>query len=177
MTVYRFRGAIPDIAETAYIAPSAQVIGNVKLRNYSSVWFQTVLRGDDDSIVVGENTNIQDMSVCHVDAGVPLVIGNRITIGHRCVVHGCTIEDDCLIGMGAIVLSRAVIGHGSIIAAGSVVLEKTVIPPQSLVAGVPGKVKRKLDDDALEMIYSPVRAYSKRAMIYKNEDNFIPVVE
>jgi len=142
MPLYAYKNSRPEIHESVFIAPTAQIIGNVYIGQGSSVWFQTVIRGDLAKISIGERTNIQDLCMCHADEDIPLKIGNGVTVGHNCVVHGCTMEDNCLIGMGAIVMNKAVIGTGSIIAAGAVVLEKTIIPPYSLVTGSPGKVKK-----------------------------------
>lgn len=141
-----FNGIEPDIAPSAFIAPTATLIGDVGIAGGASVWFGSVLRGDRDRIRIGENTSIQDLTVCHTDDGIPLAVGNGVTVGHRCVLHGCTIEDDCLIGMGAIIMNGAVVGRGSIVAAGATILEKAVIPPFSLVAGVPGKIKRTFSE-------------------------------
>ena len=146
MTLYVYKNNRPEIHESVFIAPTAQIIGNVSIGKDSSVWFQSVLRGDMDKITIGEGTNIQDMCTCHADEDIPLTIGSGVTIGHRCIIHGCTIKNGCLIGMGAIVMNQAVIGQGSIIAAGAVVLEKTIIPPYSLVTGSPGKVKKTYEN-------------------------------
>ena len=137
----------PSVDPTAFVAPNATLIGRVTLAEGSSVFYGAVLRGDTDSITIGEGSNVQDNVSMHTDAGIQLVVGRGVSIGHNAVVHGCVIEDDCLIGMGAVVLNRAVIGTGSLIAAGAVVLEDTVIPPGSLVAGVPAKVRRELTAD------------------------------
>jgi carbonic anhydrase/acetyltransferase-like protein (isoleucine patch superfamily) len=126
--------------ETAFVAPGAVVVGEVTLGPRSSVWFGAILRGDMDAITLGEDSNIQDNSVVHVDAGVPVAIGKRVVIGHRAVIHGATVEDDCLIGMGSILLNRCRVGAGSLVAAGALESEDKVIPPGSLVVGVPGKV-------------------------------------
>ncbi len=142
MTLYSYKNLNPKIDSTVFIAPTAQIIGDVHIGKQSSVWFHSVLRGDLEKISVGERTNIQDLSLCHADENIPLKIGNGVTIGHRSVLHGCSIEDDCLIGMGAIVMNQAVIGKGSVVAAGTVILEKTIVPPYSLVASSPGKVKK-----------------------------------
>ena len=146
MTLYAYKNHIPKIHPTVYVAPTAQIIGNVHIGKQSSIWFQTVIRGDLERISIGERTNIQDLCICHIDEDIPLKIGNGVTIGHRAVIHGCTIEDECLIGMGAIVMNQAVIGKGSVVAAGAVVLEKTIIPPYSLVTGSPGKVKKTYEN-------------------------------
>jgi carbonic anhydrase/acetyltransferase-like protein (isoleucine patch superfamily) len=142
-----FGGAEPRIDPAAWVAPNATVIGDVVLHPESSVFYGAVLRADSDAIVLGAGSNLQDNVVVHVDHGVPTMIGAGVSVGHGAIVHGCTIEDDCLIGMNATVLNHAVIGRESLVAAGSVVLEGTVIPPRSLVAGVPAKVRRELSDD------------------------------
>lgn len=144
MPLYAFKAHIPLIHPSVFVAPSAQIIGNVRIGTDSSVWFQTVIRGDLDAIAIGEKTNIQDLCMCHADEGIPLTIGCGITVGHRCVIHGCTIGDGCLVGMGAVIMNHAVIGEGSVIAAGAVVLENTVIPPHSLVTGSPERSKRPM---------------------------------
>lgn len=137
----------PVIPASAWVHAAAVVHGDVTLGEHVSVWPCAVLRGDRDAIVVGDETNVQDGAVLHCDPGLPLRIGKRVTIGHRAVVHGCTIEDGALIGIGAIVLNGAVIGAGSLIAAGAVVGEGVKIPPDSLVVGVPAKVLRPLNDE------------------------------
>ena len=166
MTLYRFNDKIPHVPPSAYIAPGATLIGDVTLAKNVSVWFNCVLRGDCDAIIVGENSNIQDLTMCHADYDVPLVIGKGVTIGHNCVIHGCRIEDNCLIGMGAVVMNQAVVGRGSIVAAGSVVLEKTVIPPFSLVTGAPAKIKKQMDESVIEILRLPAENYARRAVDY-----------
>jgi gamma-carbonic anhydrase len=147
-----FRGTVPRIAASAYIDTSAQVIGNVTVGERSSIWPNAVARGDINSIVIGEESNVQDHAVLHCDPGEAfrLVIGNRVTIGHQAVVHGCTIEDESLIGIGAIVLNGARIGRGSVVAAGAVVPEGMQVPAGSMVMGVPGKIKREVAPDEQE---------------------------
>lgn len=144
-----FNGTSPDISDTAWVAPNATLIGAVTLHENSSVFYGAVLRADVDAITLGAGSNLQDNVTVHCDAGVPTTIGSGVSVGHAATLHGCTIEDDCLIGMGATVLNRSVIGAGSLVAAGTVVLEGTVVPPGSLVAGVPGKVRRELTDDEI----------------------------
>lgn len=139
-----FNGHSPAIAPSAWVAPNVTLIGAVTLDDQASVFYGSVLRGDTDSITIGAGSNIQDNVSVHCDAGLPTVVGARVSVGHSAVLHGCTVEDDCLIGMGATVLNGAVIGTGSLVAAGAVVLEGTIIPPGSLVAGVPAKVRREL---------------------------------
>ena len=137
----------PSIPESAWVAPNATLIGAVTLAEGASVFYGAVLRADVDSISLGEGSNIQDNVVVHGDPGKPATIGAMVSVGHGAVLHGCTIEDGCLIGMGATVLNLAVIGTGSLVAAGAVVLEGTVVPPGSLVAGVPAKVRRELTEE------------------------------
>jgi carbonic anhydrase/acetyltransferase-like protein (isoleucine patch superfamily) len=149
----------PVIDERAFVAAGAVVVGNVRLSAESSVWYNAVLRAEAEPIVLGEDSNLQDAVVCHVDAGYPLTVGRGVSVGHGAVLHGCTIEDDCLVGMSASVLNGAVIGAGSLVAAGAVVLEGTVVPPGSLVAGVPGKVRRELSEDERQGIRRNADAY------------------
>ena len=135
-SVLAVSGNAPSIDPKAFVATGARVIGAVTLREGASVWYNAVLRADGDAITVGIGSNVQDNVAIHVDRGSPVVIGENVSIGHNAVMHGCTIEDGSLIGMGAVVLNRAVIGAGSLVAAGAVVLEGTLVPPGSLVAGV-----------------------------------------
>src|SRR5699024_6964006 len=146
-------------AETAFVAPNATLVGQVSLAESASVFYGAVLRGDMDSITIGERSNIQDGCVVHTDAGFPAVVGAGVSVGHRAVLHGCTVEDDCLIGMGAVVLNGAVVGAGSLVAAGAVVTEGMQIPPGSLVAGVPAKVRKELDEDGIEALRENARIY------------------
>lgn len=142
----------PQLHPTAYMAPGAQLIGNITIGTESSVWFNSVLRGDNAPIVIGEKTNIQDGCTLHVDPGLPLHIGNKVSIGHNVILHGCTIHDGALIGMGAIVLNHAEIGEQALIAAGTLITEKKKIPPRVLVMGSPGKVVRELNEEDLQML-------------------------
>ncbi len=151
------------IDPTVYIAPGAIVLGDVHLGAGSSVWYNAVLRGDTDRITIGERTNIQDLTMVHADPGVPCWVGNQVTVGHRVILHGCTVEDDCLIGMGAILLNRVHVGRGSIIGAGAVLLEGTVVPPGSLVVGLPARVIRPVDAAATEHIAHGWRHYVDQA--------------
>jgi carbonic anhydrase/acetyltransferase-like protein (isoleucine patch superfamily) len=156
-------GATPEVDPTAWVAPSADLAGSVRLLPGSSVWYTAVLRADFDPIVLGERSNLQDGVVVHTDAGHPTMIGSGVSVGHRAVLHGCTIEDDCLIGMGSVVLNGAHVGAGSLVAAGAVVPEGAVIPPRSLVAGVPGRVRREIDDDGLARIRANADVYVELA--------------
>lgn len=144
--VFTFEGKTPRIAEDVFIAPGAMIIGDVEIGPESSVWFNAVIRGDTNSIRIGARSNVQDCAVIHVDPDAPCVVGNDVTIGHSAIVHGTTLGNGCLIGMGAIVLSRSELGETVLVAAGAVVPEDARIPAGVLVAGVPAKIKRELDD-------------------------------
>ncbi len=169
-----FQEMKPRLGEGVYVAPTAAVIGDVELGDGSSVWCGAVMRGDVWRIRVGEYSNIQDGCICHVTTGGPeLVIGNKVTVGHGAVLHSCTIEDTCLIGMGAVILDGAVIGEGSVVAAGAVVLEGTIVPPRSLVAGVPARVKRPVDEEAVRSIGERAEEYHKLALAYLEGREFI----
>lgn len=162
--VRSYRGVMPRIAPGVYIDASAQVIGDVEIGERSSVWMCAVVRGDVNHIRIGSETNIQDNSVLHVYKELhPLILGDRVTVGHSVTLHGCAIESDCLISMGAIVLNGARIGAGSIIAAGSVVTEGTVVPPNSLFLGVPARFKRHLGQEDLQAI----RRYAANYVEYR----------
>lgn len=132
------------ISKQAWIAPNATVCGDVTIGKDSSVWFQSVIRGDTESISIGNATNVQDLCLIHADAGKPCRIGDRVTLGHAAIVHGAIVEDDVMIGIRATILNEAVIGSGSLIASGALVPERTVIPPNSVVMGIPGKVVREV---------------------------------
>ena len=138
--ILRVNDRTPAIAETAFLADGVTVAGDVQLAEGVNVWFGCVLRSEYETISVGADTNIQDLTVVHADPGFPTVVGERVTVGHRVVLHGCTIEDDVLVGMGAVVMNGAVIGARSVVGAGAVVTEGTEVPPDSLVVGVPAKV-------------------------------------
>ena len=152
---------MPIVHPSAYIHSTATVCGNVTLAARVSVWAGAVIRGDSDAIEIGEDTNIQDLTVVHVDEGVPTKIGKRVGVGHRAIIHGATIEDDCLIGMGAILLNGSYVSSGSIVAAGAVVREGFEIPPNSLVMGVPGRIVRQTTADERDRIRKTVDAYLK----------------
>jgi carbonic anhydrase/acetyltransferase-like protein (isoleucine patch superfamily) len=168
-----YGGISPVIADDAFVAPTAALIGKVTLAAGSSVFYGCVLRGDTDSISIGEGSNVQDNVSMHTDAGLQLVVGSGVSIGHGAVVHGCVIEDGCLIGMGATVLNRAVIGAGSLIAAGAVVLEGTVIPPGSLVAGVPAKVRRELSQEEQEGVRQNAQHYRELAASHREVNSAV----
>ncbi|MFI6869263.1 gamma carbonic anhydrase family protein [Nocardia sp. NPDC050406] len=158
----------PHIDDTAWIAPNATVIGRVKLGPEVSVWYSAVLRGDMDDITVGARTNIQDGCVLHADPGFPCTVGAGVSVGHNAILHGCTVGDDVLVGMGATVLNGAVIGAGSLIAANALIPEGAQIPPNSLVAGVPGKVRRELGEAELERIKLNAAVYLHNTSLHRD---------
>lgn len=168
MTIYGLDGASPELAEQCWIAPNASVIGKVRLGDEASVWFGAVLRGDNEPIVVGERCNIQDLAVIHTDPGFPVTIGAGCTIGHRAILHGCTIGENSLVGMGATILNGATIGANCIIGAGALIAEGKTIADNSLVVGMPGKVIRTLGDDALAMLREAADIYVARWKEYRD---------
>lgn len=165
-----YQGIAPVIPASCYVDVSAQVLGDVVLGEHASVWMNAVLRGDVNSIRVGARSNVQDCAVLHGQRyKYSVTIGEMVTIGHNATVHGCVVEDACLIGIGAVVLNDARIGEGSIIAAGAVIPEHAVIPPNSLVAGVPGKVRRTLGDEDRKLILMYANNYLDYTKIYLEE--------
>jgi carbonic anhydrase/acetyltransferase-like protein (isoleucine patch superfamily) len=158
--VLAFGDAAPVVDPSAWLAPTATLVGDVTVGPRSSIWYSAVLRADQDAITLGARSNVQDGSVLHTDPGFVLRVGDGVSVGHRAVLHGCTVEDDVLVGMGAVVMNGAVIGAGSLVAAGTVVLAGTQVPAGSLVAGLPGKVRRALTDD-------------ERAAVRRNADHYV----
>jgi len=148
--ILEYKGYRPKIGKNVFIAPTALIIGDVEIKDYVSIWYGTVLRGDLAPIIVGERTNIQDNCTLHTDFDRPAIIGNYVTVGHNAVVHGCTIEDYCLIGINAVILSHACIKTGSVVAAGSVVKHGQVVGPYHLVTGIPASVKKELSEHDVE---------------------------
>ena len=170
MPVHALGSDRPHVPASAWIAPGAQVAGRVFLGEEVGIWFNALARGDVDEIRIGRESNIQDGCILHVDSGDPLRIGERVTVGHRAILHGCSVEDDVLIGMGAIVLNRARVGRGSIVAAGALVLEGQIIPPFSLVAGLPALVKRSLpEDETLSRLRASAAHYVELQRRYRAE--------
>lgn len=158
----------PQIADTAWVAPDAQVIGRVVMEDQASVWFGAVLRGDNAEIRVGRGSNVQDLCCLHTDPDFPLTIGADCTIGHRAILHGCTIGDGALIGMGATILNGAVIGEGALIGAGALVTEGKHIPAGALVMGAPAKVVRMLDDAAMDDLRASAARYRDNAARFRS---------
>ncbi|HXR39549.1 MAG TPA: gamma carbonic anhydrase family protein [Terracidiphilus sp.] len=165
-----YRGHAPQVPDSCYVDLSAQLIGDVTLGEHSSVWMNAVLRGDVHSIRVGANSNVQDCAVLHGQRNLyPVIVGDWVTIGHNATVHGCVVEDESLIGIGARVLNNCRIGTGSIIAAGAVVPEHTMVPPRTLWAGVPAKLRRELSDSDRALILQYARNYLDYVEIYLAE--------
>jgi len=150
---------VPSIHPTAFIHPAAIVLGDVTIGARVSVWPTAVIRGDSDRIEIGDDSNVQDGTIVHVDHGIPTIIGKRVAIGHRAIVHGATIEDDCLIAMGAVLLNRVHVGSGSIIGAGAVCAEGLRVPPNFVVLGVPGRIVRQTRPEERERIEATVASY------------------
>ncbi len=159
MALYELDGISPKLGQGAWVAETAQVIGSVELGENASVWFGTVIRGDSEAIRVGDNSNVQDLSVLHADPGKPLTIGRDVTIGHQVMLHGCTIGDNTLIGIQAVILNDARIGRNCIVGAGSVVTEGKEFPDNSLIIGAPAKVVRTLDDEAARKLAATALHY------------------
>lgn len=167
-------GHRPQIAGDAFVAPGAAVVGRVRVGARSSVWYGSVLRSDNEEIVIGEDCSVQDLSVMHDDPGFPAVLGDRITVGHRAIVHGARVEDDVLVGMGAILLNGARVGSGSVIAAGAMVTQGTEIPENSLVVGFPAKVLREARESDREMIRHASESYVRKAGLHKGVEPLDP---
>ena len=163
MPQYEIGGKRPTLGPGAWIAPSADLIGDVQLGAEANVWFGAVLRGDNTPILIGARSNVQEGAMCHSDPGAPLTVGSDCTIGHHAILHGCTIGDLVLIGMGAIVLNRAVIGDGCIVGAGALVTEDKRFEPNSLIVGSPARAVRQLDENAQAMLRISARHYVDKA--------------
>ena len=167
MAIYQLGDLVPRIAATAWVADSAEVIGNVTLHEGASVWFDCTLRGDSELIEIGRNSNVQDGTVIHADRGLPLVLGENVSVGHMAMLHSCTVGDGSLIGINAVVLNGAKIGRNCLVGAGALIPEGKVYPDNSLIVGAPGKVIRALDEKASEMIRFGADIYVKRWRDYK----------
>lgn len=167
MAVYELDGMTPRVADSAWVADSAEVMGNVELAEDASVWFGAVLRGDNDPITIGPGTNVQDGSVLHSDFGQPLTLGARVTVGHKVMLHGCTIGDESLIGIGAVVLNGARIGRNCLVGAGSLVTEGKEFPDGSMIIGSPAKVVRQLTPEQIEGLRKSAQGYVENARRFK----------
>ena len=173
MAVYELDQISPTVPDSAYVADSAQVMGNVQLGEHSSVWFGAVVRGDTEHIHIGEGSNIQDGSVLHADFGVPLTIGKHVTVGHKVMLHGCTIGDETLIGIGAVILNNAKIGKNCLVGAGSLVTEGKAFPDGSVIMGSPAKVVRSLSSEQMQGLRVMAQHYIDNAVRYKATFNKI----
>jgi carbonic anhydrase/acetyltransferase-like protein (isoleucine patch superfamily) len=168
--IRNYQGTTPVVPTSCYVDVSAQLIGDVELGEHASVWMNAVLRGDVNAIRLGARSNVQDCAVLHGMRHLyPVIVGEMVTIGHNATVHGCVLEDAVLVGIGAVILNNARIGEGSIVAAGAVIPEQMVIPPNSLVAGVPGKIKKTLGDEDRKMILKYAQNYLDYTAIYLKE--------
>ena len=167
MAVYELEGMVPQLGEGAWVADNAEVIGQVVLGENASVWYGCVVRGDTEKITIGKNSNIQDQSVLHADFGVPLTIGENVTVGHQVMLHGCTIGDGALIGIQAVVLNHARIGRNSIVAAGSLVPEGKEFPDNSMIMGSPAKVVRTLDAEQIARFQTIPQHYVENALLHR----------
>jgi len=166
--IFPYREFVPKIHPSVFIADGAKIIGDVEILQDSSIWFNVVIRGDINFIRIGRCTNIQDNSVLHVTSQTaPLYIGSYVTVGHNAILHGCTVEDYCLVGMGAVVLDKAIVKKRSMVGAGSLVLQNSVIPEGTLVAGVPAKVIRDLTDSEIKSIEESAIGYLKYSKVYR----------
>lgn len=168
MPLYEIEGRSPQLPDdgSAWVAPSADLIGDVRLSSGASVWFGAVIRGDNTPIVIGARSNIQEHTVIHSDAGSPCTVGDNVTVGHHVMLHGCTIGDNSLVGMGATILNNAVIPENCIVGAGALVTEGKTFEPESLIIGSPAKAVRKLDDEALAMLRGAADHYVERAKMF-----------
>ena len=167
MAIYELDGTAPRLAPTAWVADSAQVIGNVVLEDDTSVWFGSVLRGDTETITIGRGSNIQDGSVLHADVGMPIVVGQNVTVGHQVMLHGCTIGDESLIGIGAVVLNGAKIGRNCLVGARALVTEGKEFPDGSMIIGSPAKVVRQLTPEQIEGLRNSARHYIDNARRFR----------
>ncbi len=169
MALYQLGDIAPSIDDNAYVAAEATVIGNVTLKSRASAWAGSVIRGDNEPIVVGVDSNVQEGAVLHTDPGCPLTIGDKVTIGHQAMLHGCTVGDGSLIGIQAVVLNRAVIGKECLVGAGAIVTEGKVFPDRSLILGAPAKVVRELTDADVANLYRNAETYASRQALYKTQ--------
>lgn len=167
MAIYELDGVAPSISDAAWVADSAQVLGNVELADDASVWFGVVIRGDTETIRIGRGSNIQDLSVLHADVGMPLTVGEDVTVGHRVMLHGCTIGDGSLIGIGAVVLNGAKIGKGCLVGANSLVTEGKEFPDGSMILGSPAKVVRQLTPERVEGLRRSAQGYVDNARRFR----------
>ncbi|MGY8525128.1 gamma carbonic anhydrase family protein [Paracidovorax citrulli] len=169
MALYQLGGTAPSIEADVYVAEEATVIGNVTLKSRASVWAGAVIRGDNEPIVLGQASNVQEGAVLHTDPGAPLTVGDGVTIGHQAMLHGCTVGDGSLIGIQAVVLNRAVIGRECLVGAGAIVTEGKVFPDRSLILGAPARVVRQLSDEDVANLRRNADTYAQRQAVYRTD--------
>lgn len=166
MSLYEIDGISPTLGAGAWVAPSADLIGDVRLGARASIWFGAVIRADNTAIILGDESNFQDGAIGHSDPGAPLMIGKRVTVGHQAILHGCTVEDEALIGMGARILNGAVIGSQCIVGAGALVTEGKRFEPRSLIVGSPARAVRQISDEQVELLRMSAAHYAEKAARY-----------
>ncbi len=169
MSIYQLGDHTPEIAASSFVADSATVIGKVSLHEHTSVWFGATLRGDNERITIGANSNVQEGTVMHTDLGYPLTVGSNVTIGHQAMLHGCTIGDGSLVGIQAVILNGAVIGKGCLVGAGALVTEGKSFPDHSLIIGAPAKVARQLTPEEVAALQGSADSYVKRGQLFKTQ--------
>jgi carbonic anhydrase/acetyltransferase-like protein (isoleucine patch superfamily) len=169
MSIYQLGDHTPEIAASSFVADTATVIGKVSLQDHASVWFGATLRGDNERITIGENSNVQEGTVMHTDMGYPLSVGRNVTIGHQAMLHGCTIGDGSLVGIQAVILNGAKIGKGCLVGAGALVTEGKEFPDHSLIIGAPAKVARQLTPEEVAALQGSADSYVKRAQLFKTQ--------
>ncbi len=174
MTIYRLEDREPEIDASCYVAPSADVIGSVRMAEYASIWFNAVARGDNAPITIGKRSNIQDNTVLHTDPGVPLVIGDSVTVGHSVMLHGCRIGNGSLIGIGSIVLNNAEIGESCLIGANTLITEGKTFAPRSMIMGSPGRVVRSLSDEEVANLAGVAEIYVRKVARYRDLEVIAP---
>lgn len=162
MPLYRYGERVPSLHESVFVAPGAHVIGSVVLSENTSVWFGATIRGDNDTITIGRNSNVQEGAVLHTDPGIPLMVGENVTVGHQAMLHGCTIGDGSLIGIQAVILNGAVVGKNCLVGAGAVITERKVFPDRSLIVGAPARVARVLSDEDVAKLLKSAEIYVER---------------
>ncbi len=174
MTLYRLENRLPQVHDTCFVAPSADVIGHVIMAAHASIWFNAVARGDNEPITIGERSNVQDNAVLHTDPGMPLVIGDRVTVGHSVMLHGCRIGNGCLVGVGSIILNNAGIGESCLVGANTLITEGKEFPPRSMIVGSPGRVIRELDDREVSEIAGIADIYVEKIARYRDLEALEP---
>jgi len=167
MAIYQLDAAAPDIDSSAYIADSANIIGNVNIGANASIWFDVTIRGDNENITIGENSNVQEGCILHTDPGYPLIIGKNVTVGHQAMLHGCTLGEGALVGIQAVILNGAKIGKNCLVGAGALVTEGKEFPDNSLIIGSPAKAVRTVSDQDLAGMHGNASAYAKRGQFFK----------